>query len=246
MKTPVRAGAIAGLMLAASALATTPQAALAQANAPSADRMFDATTLSLTAHGETDATPDEAVLSLGVQSRAAGAADAMAQNASQMSAVVAALRRVGIADRDIATTNLSLSAQYSYPQGQPQVLDGYVAGNEVTITVRDIARVGAVIDAVSAAGANQINGISFGLKDPAAAEDAARLAAVKALAAKAALYAGASGYHVARLVSLNEDQGGAPGPVRPMMMMAKADATPISPGELTVRVDVTGVYELAR
>jgi len=245
MTIPVRTrAALAGLMLAASALAAAP--AFAQAAPPAADRVFEATTLNLTAYGETEVAPDEATLTLGVQSRAPTAAEAMAQNASQMSAVVTALRKAGIAARDIATTNLNLSAQYSYPQDKPQVLEGYAAGNDVTVTVNDMTRVGAVIDAVTAAGANQVNGISFGLKDPTAAEDAARLAAVKALAAKAALYASASGYHVARLVNLGEQSSGTPGPVRPMLMRADKAATPISAGELTVRVDVTGVYELVK
>jgi len=246
MTTPVRArAALAGLMLAASVLAAAP--AFAQAGAPAADRVFDATTLNLTAYGETEVAPDEAVVTLGVQSRAPTAGEAMAQNVGQMSAVVAALRKAGIAERDIRTTNLNLAAQYSYPQDKAPVLEGYVAGNDVTVTVNDIGRVGAVIDAVTTAGANQINGIAFDLKDPSAAEDAARVAAVKALAAKAALYANASGYRVARLVNLGEQPSGTPGPVRPLMMMrANKAATPISAGTLTVRVDVTGTYELAR
>ena len=99
----------------------------------------------------------------------------------------------------------------------------------------------------TAAGANQINGISFGLKDSSAAEDQARLAAVRALRAKAELYAGATGYRVSRLVSLSEGGGAEPSPVVPMMMARTAVAkTPVAAGELTVRIDVNGVYELAR
>ena len=99
---------------------------------------------------------------------------------------------------------------------------------------------------MTAAGVNQIQGVSFGLKDPSAAEDAARLAAVKALSAKAALYADATGYHIQRLVSLSEESTGVPGPVRPMMAMAKMAVTPVMAGELSVRVDISGVYELAK
>jgi uncharacterized protein YggE len=251
MTTPVRAAALAGVLLAAGALAATPafaqSAALAAAlaAAPAADRVFDATTLNLAAYGETEVAPDEAILTLGVQSRAPTAGEAMTENAGQMSAVIAALRKAGVAERDIRTTNLNLSAQYSYPPDKPPMLDGYVVGNDVSVTVNDIAKVGAVVDAVTAAGANQINGVSFALKDPSAAEDAARLVALKALAAKAALYANASGYHIARLVNLSEQAGVAPGPVRPVMMLAKA-ATPVSAGELTVRVEVSGVYELVK
>jgi uncharacterized protein YggE len=101
------------------------------------------------------------------------------------------------------------------------------------------------------AGADQVNGISFGLADPTEAENAARLEAVKALTAKADLYAKATQHKVLRLVSMSEGGGYSPAPPPPMpyMTMAraeKADATSVAPGELRVRVDVSGVYELTR
>jgi uncharacterized protein YggE len=153
-----------------------------------------------------------------------------------------------VADKDIQTSNLSLNAQYVYAANEPAKLTGYQASNDVTIVVEDLSRLGPAVDAVTAAGANQINGISFGLKDSSAAEDQARLAAVKALRAKAELYAGATGYRVSRLVSLSEGGGIEPGPVVPMMMKARMAAapTPVAAGELTVRIDVNGLYELAK
>jgi uncharacterized protein len=245
MNAPARTGALAGLLLAAGAL---PAAALADVPSPGAERAFEATTLSLDAHGQVEVAPDRASITLGVQTHAPTAAEAMARNAGQMNAVLTALRKAGVAERNVRTSTLSLSADYAYPQNKPPELTGYAAGDDVTVIVDDLARLGPVIDAVTAAGANQINGVSFGLKDPAAAEDAARLAAVKALSAKAALYAEATGYHLARLVNLSEAGGYAPPqPVRAVMYMAKAAApTPIAAGELTVRIDVTGLYELAK
>jgi uncharacterized protein YggE len=236
--------------LACVLLASTAQVAQAQA-APGAGSMFEATTLNLSAHGETRVVPDEATITLGVQTTASAAAQAMAQNAAQMTEVTAALHRAGVADKDIQTSNLSLNAQYVYVANQPARLTGYQASNEVTITVEDLTRLGPAIDAVTAAGANQVNGISFGLKDSTAAENQARLAAVKALGAKAELYAGATGYRVSRLVSLSEGGGYEPGPVvRPLMMAAQARVqaipTTVSSGELTVRIDVNGLYELAK
>ena len=93
-----------------------------------------------------------------------------------------------------------------------------------------------------------MNGINFGLKDPTAAEDQARLAAVKALQAKAALYAQATGYHIVRLVNLTEGAPEQSAPIRPMLMAARAQAapTPVSAGELTVDITVSAIYELAR
>jgi uncharacterized protein YggE len=230
-------------------LATTAAPALALAQAAPADRAFEATTLNLSAGGEVKATPDQAVITLGVQTKAATAAEAMAGDAAQMNQVMAALRRAGLTDRDIQTSNISLNAQYDYQQNQPPRLTGYMASNDVTITVNDLKRVGATLDAVVSAGANQINGISFGLKDPAAAEDAARRAAVVALRAKADLYAQATGYKVTRLINLSEGGGYVASPPR-VFAMAKAmpggAPTPVSAGELTVRIDVTGIYELGR
>lgn len=211
------------------------------------DAAFHATTLHLEASGEAKATPDMASITLGVTTQAPGAAQAMRANAERMSAILAGLRAQGLAERDIQTSNLSLNAQYVYAQNEPPKLSGYQASNDVSVTVRDLAKLGPVIDAVSAAGANQINGISFGLKDPQGAQDEARRAAVKALNAKADLYAQATGYRIVRLLSLSEGGGEPPMRPGPVFAMAKAAApTPVEAGELNVRIDVSAVYELAK
>lgn len=243
MKRPLAAAALAALMMTAAA-----PAALAQAAPPAADTMFRATTLNLSAHGETRIAPDMATISVGVQTEAKSAAEAMRQNAVRMNEVVAALRRAGIAEKDIQTSSLSLNAQYTYRENLPPLLRGYQASNIVTVTVNDVSRLGGTIDAVVGAGANTVNGIGFGLKDPLAAENQARLAAVQALQAKAALYAQATGHRISRLVSLSEGGGySSPPPIAMMArnMEAKQD-TSVSPGELTVRIDISGLYELAR
>jgi uncharacterized protein len=165
-----------------------------------------------------------------------------------MSAVIGALKGAGVVDKDIQTSNLSLSPQYAYDQGQPPRLTGYEASNQVTVTEHDLARLGALADAATGAGATNISGISFSLAHPVEAENAARVAAVKALEDKARVLADAAGYHVVRLVSLTESGGETPTPPRPMMMMAaRAQApTPVEAGEVGVRVNVSGVFELAK
>lgn len=246
MKTLLRA---AGLGLALTMSAAAP-AALAQAAAPAADTMFRATTLNLAAYGETRVEPDMANITLGVTTEAKTAAEAMAANATRMTAVVASLKKAGIAEKDIQTSNLNLNPQYRYEQNQAPILTGYQASNQVTIRVLDLKKLGAAVDATVNAGANQIHGISFGLVDPTAAENAAREAAVKALAAKADLYAKATGHRVSRLVSLSEGGGYTPRPPMPMVEMASArfakDSTPVQAGELTVRIDVSGLYEITK
>lgn len=245
MKILMRAAAL-GLVLTASAAAP---AALAQAAPPAAESMFRATTLNLSAYGETRVEPDMATIGLGVMTEGKTAAEAMQANASRMTAVIASLRKAGIANKDIQTSNLNLNPQYRYQENQPPQLIGYQASNQVTVTVRDLKRLGPAVDATVSAGANQVNGVSFGLQDPSAAEDAAREDAVKRLTAKAELYARATGHRVSRLVSLSEGGGYAAPPPMPVMAMRaemKDAGTPVSGGELRVRIDVTGLYELAR
>ncbi|HTK34744.1 MAG TPA: SIMPL domain-containing protein [Caulobacteraceae bacterium] len=235
------------LILAAGAALACSPAAAALAQAADGDAVFRATTLSLSAFGETRIAPDQATITLGVTTQAPSAAGAMDANRDRMNATVAALKAQGVEARDIQTSGLNLNPQYVYEQNQPPRLNGYQASNMVTITVRDLARLGATVDAVVRAGANQVNGISFGLSNPQAAEDQARRAAVKALAAKAALYADAGGYRVARLVSLSEGGGYTPQPPRVFAtakLAAAPQATDVEPGELRVRIDVTGMYEL--
>lgn len=251
MKTLARPATLGGAVLAAAAaIALAAPAALAQAAPPAAESMFRATTLNLSAHGETKIAPDMATITLGVTTEAPTAAAAMQANAARMTQVVAALKRAGLADRDIQTSQLNLSPQYRYEQNQPPQLTGYQASNQVTLSVRDLARLGQVVDATVTAGANQVHGVSFGLNDPSAAEDAARRAAVKALEAKAALYADATGHRIVRLVSLSESGGYSAPPPMPMYQMARAEAmdasTKIAPGELKVRIDISGLYEIAR
>jgi uncharacterized protein YggE len=244
MKTFLRAGVLA-LMFAAGAA----PAALGQAAPPAADTMFRATTLNLAAYGEVNAPPDMATIGLGVTTQAGTAAEAMQANAARMGQVMAALKKAGIAAKDIQTSGLNLNPQYVYEQNVPPRLTGYQASNQVAVIVHDLAKLGAAVDATVNAGANQVNGINFGLNEPTTTENAAREAAVKALQAKADLYAKATGYRVGRLVSLSEGGGYTPGPPMPMVMAAakrEAMDTSVSPGELKIRIDVSGLYELTR
>jgi len=247
MKTLMRAAAFGALLATASvvAMAQTPAAP------PAADSMFRATTLNLAAFGEVRVQPDMATITIGVQTDGKTAAEAMEKNAAQMNGVIAALRRAGIGEREIQTSGLNLNPQYVYQENQPPRLNGYQASNQVGVRVLELARLGPAIDAVVASGANQINGISFGLRDPAVAENRARRDAVQALEAKARLYAEATQHRVGRLVTLSEGGGYSPPPPQPMVMAMARDSfaskgTPTSGGELAVRIDVTGLYELVR
>lgn len=246
MKSLFRAAAISALILAGSATAASAQSVSAS------DAAFRATTLNLSAYGETRTAPDKATISLGVQSQAVTAVEAIRQNAERMTRVIETLKKSGIAAKDIQTSGLNLNPQYAYKEGEAPRLTGYQASNTVTVTVHDLSRVGQAVDATVNAGADTVGGVSFGLEDSTTAENEARLKAVSALQAKADLYAKATGYRVARLVSLNEGSSYAappPAPPMPMAAMARSEAaykTQVEPGEMNVRVDVSATYELTR
>ena len=238
-------------ILGAAVIGLSAPAAVAQ-SAPAAPMPVHAMAalpaLNLSAHGEVKVAPDMATLTFGVMTEAPTAQAAMADNARRMTEVFAALRRAGIEERDIQTSGLTLSAQYDYQQNEPPRLRGYQASNRVTVSIMDLDEVGTVADAVVAAGVNQIDGIGFGLRDPGAAEDQARVLAVRALQDKARLYARALGVELGGIRSLNEGGGYSPQPPMPVFAMARmemADAsTPVAAGQLTVRIDITGTYDL--
>ena len=165
-----------------------------------------------------------------------------------MARVIAAVRAARIAERDIQTVGLNLQPQYDYQNNRAPHLTGYQAGNSVAIRLHDLTRAGAVIDALVAAGANQIGGPTFRIENEDHVLDEARTAAVAKARARAELYARAAGLHVSRILRIAE--GGAEPPVRPMPMMramsvaADSPATPVAPGEVALNAQVTIDFEL--
>lgn len=204
-------------------------------------------TLTLSVEGRVTRAPDIAEVSGGVVTTAPTASAAMSENATRMTAVVAAVRKAGIAERDIQTAGISLQPQYKYENNQPPVLTGYQATNTVNLRIRKIADTGKLLDTLVNVGANQINGPNFRVEDSDAALDEARLAAVKTAKARADLYAKATGLRIKRIVTLSESGGFQPGPQPMMMKMAarSADAaeTQVVPGEVALTINLTAVFE---
>lgn len=254
MTRTTRSLMLGGALMALTAFAAPAAMAQSQPNggAPlTIQAVTERPSLNLSAYGEVKTAPDMATINFAVVTEATTAAEAMSQNATRMNQVMAALRRAGIEARDVQTSGLNLSAQYDYVQNEPPRLRGYQASNQVTVIINDLTRVGTTADAVVSAGVNQINGIGFGLKDPSAAENQARQIAVRNLQAKAALYAQALGTPLGGIRSLSEGGGYTPRPPMPMYaaraeMAMDAGSTPVAVGELTVRIDITGIYDLNR
>lgn len=243
---------VAAAVLAAGA----PLAAAAQTG-PAPVLAVGGTLLTVSADGKVTRTPDLAMFSAGVVSQGKTASEALAANSADMTRVIAALKRAGIADKDIQTSNLSLNPVYqpqrSLPDGtidppQPRII-GYQANNTVNVRQRNLKDFGKVIDTLVSAGANQVNGPSFEVENPDPAMDAARTAAMQKARARAELYARAAGLRVARILSISESGGWSP-PQPVMYRMAAMEAAappapPVQAGELQLSVNVTVQFELA-
>ena len=226
--------------------AAFPAVASAQAEIPMPP--IAGTRLDITASGEVTRVPDVAVISAGVVTRQQTASAAIQENSSRMERVLAALKRAGVAERDVQTSSLSLSPEYRYQENQPPQLVGYTASNQVSIRFRDIRNSGKILDALVAEGANQINGPSLTIDKPEAALDEARQQAIANGRARAELYARTLGKRVARVVSVSEGGGSYPvPPPMPVMMearMAGQADTKVVPGEQKLQVSVSMVFDL--
>lgn len=209
----------------------------------------DGTLLNVSAQGEARRVPDIARISTGVVTRAPDANAAMRANAEQMAKVVAAIKAAGIADKDVQTSGINLNPNYQYRENQPPTITGYEANNTVSMTLRDVAKLGKILDSLTAVGANQINGPSFDVDKKDEALDEARRKAIESAQARAEMYAKTLGMKVRRIVSINEGGGFAPPipMVRGMVAMkAEAADTSVSPGENTLSVNLDVVFELGR
>ena len=208
------------------------------------------TTLSISADGSVAREPDIAFIMTGVESQAATAQAAMKANRTSMNGVFTALEAAKVAKKDMQTSNFSLQPRYDYSNrknGEPPRLVGYTASNQLSVKVRDLDNLGATMDALVEAGGNTFSGLRFALNDDRSAKDEARAIAMREAVARAELYAKASGYEVARIVTINESGGYQPQPVMMARSMTESSAaTPIAGGEVNYSVTVNVVFELRK
>jgi hypothetical protein len=232
--------------LASALLALLVSAAAAAQPAPIALPAGGPPTVSLAVTAEVEAAPDIATIGSGVVTQAPGAEATLRANSERMARVVAAIRKAGVAERDVQTMGVTLQPQFRYAENQPPALVGFEARNRVQVTLRDVRRAGPVIDALVAEGANQIDGPSFAIENPDPLLDRARGEAVARGRARADLYAKAAGLRVKRVLSISETVDFRPPPrplARTMAMEAQAD-TPVAPGQVELAVTVAMLFEL--
>lgn len=220
-------------------------ACLLPARSARADEKGPQNAIVVVGSGEFSAKPDMAQIQVGVVTMAPSAANALAANNAAMEKLFKALADRGVAEKDLQTSNFNVAPQYRHdPQGrqQPEIA-GYQVSNQVSVKVRQLGNLGAVLDELVTKGANQVHGVSFGVAEPEGLLDVARRRAVEDARRKAELYAKAAGVKVGRVVRIDE-QGTRVPPRVESFGMARAAAVPVAPGEQQFHASVTVTFEL--
>jgi uncharacterized protein len=233
----------AGLVLAATLLLSlSPVSAQTPTPAPR--------TLSIAGTAEVHAAPDAALISAGVVIEGETAAATLKTNSTALAKVLDVVRAAGVEAKDMQTNGLSLQPRYYRPSvssaaDKPRIV-GYTAVNEVTLRVRDLSKLGDLLDKLTVAGANRIDGIQFVVSNQEGLLDEARRNAVADAKAKADLYAQAGGFTLGKVMGLSEDSVPGPRPMGRAMSMAAVPApVPVEAGEMTLSVRVRVVWSLA-
>lgn len=211
--------------------------------------------ITVTGEGTVEGAPDMALITLGVVSEARAAREALAANSQSMNRILDALKQSGIERRDLQTSGFSVDPVYSQPPPgedspapfRPEII-GYRVQNNITLRIRDLTRVGALLDQVVTLGANSISGPTFTVEDPTALQDKARSAAIADALRKGKLYADAAGLALGPIFRVDESYAPPPQPyAAPMMMRLEADQSevPIEGGALTFKMQVALSWRIA-
>lgn len=225
-------------------------AAAVAAQATDKERGANVTRVAVVGDSIVQAQPDTAILAVAVVTQNASASEAQAENASRSEAVVRAVRAAAGQGAEVKTGGYSLQPQYAYKQNEAPTITGYIARNSVTVTMSDLTKVGAVIDAAARAGSNSVDNLAFILRRDETARRQALTDATRAAVGKAQAVAAALGGRVVRIVAV-EESGAVVRPPVPMpyaesrvMRADTAQATPIEVGSLDVRAQVQLVAEI--
>lgn len=192
--------------------------------------------------------PDMATISAGVSTESPSASEALRANSREMRRVIEEIKAQGVEEKDIQTTGINLNARFDYDRtNQRQVFRGYQVSNRVSVKLREIERVGEVLDALVEAGATDLNGPRFSVEDDSSELEEARMRAMERGRQRALAYANMAGFDDIKLLEINEALMGS-GPV-PMMRSVAEDAiqvsaAPVQPGLVSSGVSITVKYEM--
>jgi uncharacterized protein YggE len=236
----VAAIAILGYIAMTPRLAPTPASA-SVVTSSAQQATTDSSGIFVSGTGKVRLKPNIATASIGVEITAGNLAEATTQANAKMNAIIEKIKGLGVAEKDIQTTSYNIQPITAQPRaGVTPTITGYRVNNQLSITVRKIEDTGKVLDAVVAAGANNIYGISFGVDDPTTYQQQARAAAIKVAQDKAAQLAKAANVTLGKVISISEGSA-MPQPVfrsAPAMMSADSAAVPVETGELEINVSV--------
>jgi uncharacterized protein YggE len=209
--------------------------------------VIDRDIITVNGEGKVTATPDLALLNLGVYSDGATVAAVQQSNTAKMNAIIDAMKKAGIKDADIQTSNYSLQPKIDWSNDRQRVI-GYTLSQTVSVKVRDLTRVGDVLDSATGLGANDVNGVQFTIDDPSSLQDEARIKAIKDATKKAEALADATGLHLVKVVSFSESTPGVPMPLmydaRASNLAPEAAKTQIEAGSLDVNTNVSVTFEV--
>lgn len=205
------------------------------------------TTVTVSGDARVTAQPDTAIVSISVVTQNSNATEAQQQNANQTTAVINALKRTAGSSAEIKTSGYSLTPRRVYKENQPPTITGYEARNSITVTLNDLNRVGAVIDAAAKAGANDIDNVGFSLRQDREARGRALANATREAIGKATILAQALGGRVIKIMAVQEG-GTSPRPpiiyARQEALASQAVDTPIEVGALEINSQVQLVAEV--
>ncbi|WP_209011776.1 SIMPL domain-containing protein [Roseibium aggregatum] len=242
-RAPERSRVLSAMLLAMTIAIVSPSPAAKAAEKPA--------TISLEGRGEISVAPDMAVVTTRVVNVGASAPEALQANTAAIAKVIADIKAAGIEAKDIQTSGFSIYPRYENRKdgnNEPPKIVGYEVSNGVTVRVRALEKLGAILNAVVASGANSVDGISFAVSDTSEKLDEARKEAVADARRKAEIYADAAGVKLGRILSISEGSVAMPRPyaVRSEKMMAMAAApVPVEAGEETLSATVSIVWEIA-
>ena len=206
--------------------------------------------ITVVGEGEVWAEPDMAVVTVGVTAVASTSQEAMAEVSRRLANVIVGAKALGLQDRDVQTTGLSLQPVYRQRRGNddaPLEIQGYRASNNVSLTVRNLSRAGAVLDSATASGANVVGSLSFSISNPQELRLQALAAATANAETRARAIASAAGVTLRGVLSISEDSVSIPRPISADVMGLRAlggDAAPapVEGGEMVIRARVRATY----
>lgn len=236
---------VAALAITMAAPALLPAQDPAPQGTP-APRATAGETITGSASADARFVPDRATLRISVQTKAATAAAAGAENARRQNAVLSSLRSLGLSNDQLSTVDYNVSPEYRYDQGR-STLTGYTVTNTVVADIRDLKQLGAILDAALSNGANLVSSLDFYSSNTDAARRQAVSEAVTRARAEAEVAARAAGGTLGSLVHMDIVNSSSAPPPRPMYAMAAkaAESTPINPGQQTLTVEVNATWRFA-